>query len=48
MPRCTRKGCGIEFTEGGEELCNYHPGVPVSNILLNLDACVTCVQLGFS
>jgi len=29
MPRCTRKGCGVEFTEGGDELCAYHPGAPI-------------------
>ncbi|TFK76587.1 chord-domain-containing protein [Pluteus cervinus] len=29
MPRCTRKGCGVEFTEEEKGLCVHHPGVPV-------------------
>ncbi|KAJ6606488.1 HSP20-like chaperone [Mycena vulgaris] len=31
MPRCTRKGCGREFSEseGSPESCTFHPGAPV-------------------
>ncbi|KAJ6488586.1 HSP20-like chaperone [Mycena vitilis] len=31
MPRCTRKGCGREFSESddGGESCTFHPGAPV-------------------
>ncbi|KAJ7724085.1 HSP20-like chaperone [Mycena maculata] len=31
MPRCTRKGCGREFSESGDssESCTFHPGAPV-------------------
>ncbi|KAJ7093245.1 HSP20-like chaperone [Mycena epipterygia] len=31
MPRCTRKGCGREFSESGDgsESCIFHPGAPV-------------------
>ncbi|KAJ7043183.1 hypothetical protein C8F04DRAFT_1073915 [Mycena alexandri] len=29
MPRCTRKGCGREFSEDGAESCTFHPGAPV-------------------
>ncbi|KAF8163170.1 chord-domain-containing protein [Crassisporium funariophilum] len=29
MPRCTRKGCGAEYTSNTVEICTYHPGVPV-------------------
>jgi len=29
VPRCTRKGCGREFSEDGAESCTFHPGAPV-------------------
>ncbi|KAJ7632173.1 HSP20-like chaperone [Roridomyces roridus] len=31
MPRCTRKGCGLEFSDSadGSETCTFHPGAPV-------------------
>lgn len=30
MPRCTRKGCGRDFSESdGAESCTFHPGAPV-------------------
>lgn len=29
MPRCSRKGCGKEYTENSEDPCIFHPGAPV-------------------
>ncbi|KIK63602.1 hypothetical protein GYMLUDRAFT_71739 [Collybiopsis luxurians FD-317 M1] len=29
MPRCSRKGCGKEYTEGSSQSCIFHPGGPV-------------------
>ncbi|KAJ7184272.1 hypothetical protein C8R46DRAFT_1063520 [Mycena filopes] len=29
MPRCTRKGCGREFSGDVAESCTFHPGAPV-------------------
>ncbi|KAJ7470271.1 HSP20-like chaperone [Mycena latifolia] len=29
MTRCTRKGCGREFSEDSSESCTFHPGGPV-------------------
>ncbi|KAL0578137.1 hypothetical protein V5O48_003842 [Marasmius crinis-equi] len=28
MPRCTRKGCGKEYSESSAEPCTFHPGAP--------------------
>ncbi|KAJ4488480.1 HSP20-like chaperone [Lentinula aciculospora] len=29
MPRCTRLGCGKDFSESSTESCTFHPGAPV-------------------
>ncbi|KAJ7702304.1 HSP20-like chaperone [Mycena rosella] len=29
MPRCTRKGCGRDFSDETPESCTFHPGAPV-------------------
>ncbi|KAF9068646.1 chord-domain-containing protein [Rhodocollybia butyracea] len=39
MPRCTRKGCGKEFSEDSTEICTFHPGAPVFHEGLKSWAC---------
>ncbi|KAF9453268.1 chord-domain-containing protein [Macrolepiota fuliginosa MF-IS2] len=29
MPRCSRRGCNSEYTEGSTDKCVHHPGAPV-------------------
>ncbi len=33
MPRCSRAGCGAEYTEDSMDKCIHHPGAPVSRSL---------------
>ncbi|KAF5373017.1 hypothetical protein D9758_001627 [Tetrapyrgos nigripes] len=44
MPRCTRKGCGKEFTDGSTDSCSFHPGVPVFHEGLKSWACCSDVN----
>lgn len=44
MPRCTRKGCGLEFEIGNESGCFYHPLGPVFHEGLKSWACCADVN----